>query len=119
MSFTCDQCKSRITEGNIMVDAHDWSRENQVNAIEVWCKPCTSARDCHGGHATLHNVHELSEARTAPFALLASIIGDTLGDPPSGPRWSRAAANRVLRLCAEAHPALSGGAFLDGEAGSE
>lgn len=101
-----------------MVDDHDWSRENEVNAIEVWCKPCTNTLDRHGGHATLHNVYELSSARETPFALLAGILDDLLASEPVRRQWSRPAANRILRLCADAHPTLAAGAYLDGEEGS-
>ncbi len=119
MAFTCDQCKAAITIGNIMVDGHNLDHERRVDAIEVWCKPCTRALDGHGAHAALHNLFELSEARDAPFALVAAIIDDLTTDAPLGHRWSRSAANRILRLCAEAHPTLTAGAYLDGEEGSE
>jgi hypothetical protein len=114
-SFTCDQCKGQISEGNIMVDGHDWSHESEVNAIEVWCKPCTRTLDERGGHVTLHNVYELSSVREAPFSILAGTFDDMLGEPPVGRKWSRAAIRRLLRLCAAAHPELAAGAYLDGD----
>lgn len=105
--FKCSVCDQPISDGNVMVGAHEFFTNNRVGFLKVVCKPCTRRVDREPGAEPLHNLWELQWILRHPVHLMASVLNALMQPKSPATEWAPQAVADFYCLFATAHPGLA------------